>query len=519
MRKLPLKMRMGMAVTTEMSSSCAASTPGVADTIFAAHAAAAAPAEGHGAAAAACNGAALTKNQKKKLKKKLKKVPDGGAGSAAPEDDSAADSGPLDSSPGAASASRQPMPLDSGVLGLPSEAPAGAAAMLGAAAGGGGCGAAGAAGSGGACGDGLAAAAQAGDGFDGRLAVPGFSSKRCHTESKPLWQRSSTEASRACLGLPVSGSFHAEGLGPCLGAEPDTPCCFARHLLAHKTSYIAQGSCKRLGGGGSGRQAGGRRRAGGRAGGPGGAAAARGVQGGRLWQRLLGAQAVHHRHPDTPVPLPRGAPGSKCCSSSTSSISSIISAFFSDGMTCSACVGKGVRACLSNPVHSRPPAEESPSTHSCRLSSTLTLPLSHIESKIYSGCRYLGCWIPMIAAFVNAAYSDAGALRRAGGRPLRRALLFAALTDTPAGHSHTKRVCMQTAHGLLTRMRVPAAKVLLQARYSTPADIWSLACMLFELATGDLLFDPRSGRDYDRCATCGGAWAEQRGLRAHERRP
>ncbi len=35
-------------------------------------------------------------------------------------------------------------------------------------------------------------------------------------------------------------------------------------------------------------------------------------------------------------------------------------------------------------------------------------------------------------------------------------------------------------------------------RYDTAADMWSLGCITFELLTGDLLFDPRAGEDYDR---------------------
>lgn len=39
---------------------------------------------------------------------------------------------------------------------------------------------------------------------------------------------------------------------------------------------------------------------------------------------------------------------------------------------------------------------------------------------------------------------------------------------------------------------------ILKSRYDTSADMWSLGCMTFELLTGDLLFDPRAGEDYDR---------------------
>lgn len=33
--------------------------------------------------------------------------------------------------------------------------------------------------------------------------------------------------------------------------------------------------------------------------------------------------------------------------------------------------------------------------------------------------------------------------------------------------------------------------MLLGAKYGTAIDLWSLACVVFELVTGDLLFDPR----------------------------
>ena len=40
--------------------------------------------------------------------------------------------------------------------------------------------------------------------------------------------------------------------------------------------------------------------------------------------------------------------------------------------------------------------------------------------------------------------------------------------------------------------------MIIGAKYDTSADLWSMACMVFELITGDLLFDPREGDGYDR---------------------
>lgn len=41
-------------------------------------------------------------------------------------------------------------------------------------------------------------------------------------------------------------------------------------------------------------------------------------------------------------------------------------------------------------------------------------------------------------------------------------------------------------------------ETIINANYDTSADIWSLACMLFELVTGDYLFDPKASEEYPR---------------------
>lgn len=41
-------------------------------------------------------------------------------------------------------------------------------------------------------------------------------------------------------------------------------------------------------------------------------------------------------------------------------------------------------------------------------------------------------------------------------------------------------------------------EVILGSSYNHTADIWSTACLAFELATGDYLFDPHAGETYSR---------------------
>lgn len=63
-----------------------------------------------------------------------------------------------------------------------------------------------------------------------------------------------------------------------------------------------------------------------------------------------------------------------------------------------------------------------------------------------------------------------------------------------AGHG-SWRTIPAFHHCLSQATFLPFLQVLLGAGYHDSADMWSLACMVFELVTGDFLFNPREQQD------------------------
>ena len=41
-------------------------------------------------------------------------------------------------------------------------------------------------------------------------------------------------------------------------------------------------------------------------------------------------------------------------------------------------------------------------------------------------------------------------------------------------------------------------ETIIGVNYGTSADVWSFACMIFEMITGDFLFEPRKGNNFDK---------------------
>ncbi|KAM6568682.1 hypothetical protein CsatB_016667 [Cannabis sativa] len=87
---------------------------------------------------------------------------------------------------------------------------------------------------------------------------------------------------------------------------------------------------------------------------------------------------------------------------------------------------------------------------------------------------------------------------RRGSRSTRKKLLASAdLKCKLVDFGNACWTYKQFTNDIQTRQyRCP--EVILGSKYSTSADLWSFACICFELATGDVLFDPHSGDNFDR---------------------
>ncbi|XP_012261820.1 SRSF protein kinase 3 isoform X2 [Athalia rosae] len=88
-------------------------------------------------------------------------------------------------------------------------------------------------------------------------------------------------------------------------------------------------------------------------------------------------------------------------------------------------------------------------------------------------------------------------LKRASVAPLDPAIVECEVEVKIADLGNACWVHKKFTEDIQTR-QYRSLEVLLGAGYDTSADIWSTACMAFELATGDYLFEPHSGDDYSR---------------------
>ncbi|KAL9252237.1 kinase dsk1-like protein [Drosera capensis] len=88
--------------------------------------------------------------------------------------------------------------------------------------------------------------------------------------------------------------------------------------------------------------------------------------------------------------------------------------------------------------------------------------------------------------------------RKRGTRSIRRKLLESVdLRCKLVDFGNACWTYKQFTNDIQTRQyRCP--EVILGSKYSTSADLWSFACICFELVTGDVLFDPHSGDNYER---------------------
>ncbi|XP_076285866.1 SR splicing factor protein kinase isoform X1 [Lasioglossum baleicum] len=97
----------------------------------------------------------------------------------------------------------------------------------------------------------------------------------------------------------------------------------------------------------------------------------------------------------------------------------------------------------------------------------------------------------------NLQPPDSKQLKRASVAPLDPAIVECDVEVKIADLGNACWVYKKFTDDIQTR-QYRSLEVLLGSGYDTSADIWSTACMAFELATGDYLFEPHSGKDYCR---------------------